>query len=332
MKKVVVWLMSLAAVLTLCVTAKAEPGVAEVPVIHKEYLTAAGTKPATFPQEELTFEVLPKEGNPDNTLIRIENFTVTQNPADIPVTIPVYQRAGKYNYTVKEVAGDSQGATYTEETFDVQVLAYWNEDHTKLETAFAFTTQNPDATEKIDTLTNQYDLCSLEISKQVTGNLGDRNTEFLVDVTFDSSQGKVVRSDITYLDGEKTEVIPASLLADGSETVTISLKHGETVVFQNIPYGMECSVREQDYTMGEADGTRGYDIPAYGVNDKPSQESCEGIFETLDTDTEKVVITNNRGATVDTGVVLEMLPYCLILLVMGVGFVCLITRKRHTAE
>ena len=98
----------------------------------KTYETSNGATPATFPKETLSFTVSPKEGNPDNTkMISVADHTVDSNPDEnIIVTIPEYEKVGKYNYTVSEVPGNTQGVTYSNNTFDVQVLAFYETDAT----------------------------------------------------------------------------------------------------------------------------------------------------------------------------------------------------------
>ncbi len=333
MKKVFGWLVALAMVLSMSLAVSAAPESTGCgPVVHKQYLTHDGAIPATFPKETLSFEVAAKEGNPDEAMISIGDLTVEKNPADVAITIPTYTKVGKYNYTVKEIAGNTQGVVYTENQFDVQVLAYWNDDHTEIKTITGFTTQNRETMEKIDTFVNTYNLGDLEITKKVTGNLGDRDKEFLVDVSFYVEEGKSVKSDITYLDGEKTMVITPKDLEDGQQTVTVSLKHDETVSFTNIPYGVIYTVKERDYTRGDLNSPDGYDTPLYALNDEMAEHGDDGVREVIDTQMDKVTITNNKEAQVDTGVLLDSLPYGLILMVVAAGFIALIVRKHHIAE
>lgn len=333
MKRVFCWFVTLIMVFSMGVSVSAvSESTGNAPVVHKQYHTSEGEMPETFPKETLKFQVTAKEGNPDETMISIDDFTVGKNPEDIAITVPAYTKVGKYNYTVKELAGNTQGVVYTQNQFDVQVLAYWNDDHTEIKTITGFTTKNQEETEKIDTFVNIYNLGDLEITKQVTGNLGDQDKEFLVDVTFQVEKGKSVKSDITYLDGEETKVISAADLEDGMQSVTISLKHNETVTFQNIPYGVTYSVKEQDYTQGEPNSADGYDTPTYTLNGTPNGQEEAGVEDVIDAKSDKIVITNNKGAEVDTGIVLEGMPYGLILMVVAAGAAALISRKRRMAE
>ena len=76
---------------------------------------------------------------------------------------------------------------------------------------------------------------------------------------------------------------------------------------------------ESDYT-----GTNGgYDVPSYEYGDET---------RAVDSAVETVAITNNKGATVDAGVMLDSAPYVLALAgVCGIGTVTVL-RKRRSAE
>ena len=254
MKKVLSALLALVLVASLSVTAFATGGdhggaicsEAKTFTFTKDYVDAEGDAAATFPAETLSFTVTAAQGNPDNTMITVADQSVEANLDEITVNVPSYTKVGKYNYTVTEVAGNTQGVTYSEVSFGVQVLVTYNSDHTALVATTSFTTEEGDG--KIEGIVNQYDLGSLCVKKTVSGNLADQNKEFEVDVTFTAT--KDVKSDITYIDGAETKTITAEAMADKTETVTITLKHDETVTFSNIPAGISYEVAEHDYTDG----------------------------------------------------------------------------------
>ena len=153
----------------------------------------------------------------------------------------------------------------------------------------------------------------------VTGNLGDRDKEFNVTVTFTAPAGKEMKSVISYTDGTaKTIETSAWTEKDGSKQaeVTIALKHDETVTFTNIPYDVTYTVTEADYT------SEGYDEENIVYSDDANKK--------IDSATDTVTITNNKGTTVDTGVVLDSLPYILLIAVAVVGVVAFTAKKRTT--
>ena len=130
-----------------------------------------------------------------------------------------------------------------------------------------------------------------------------------------------MKSVISYTDGTaQTIATSAWKEKDGSKQaeVTIALKHNETVTFTNIPYDVTYEVVEADYTS-EANGK--YDAAKYDFTDTAKK---------IDSATDTVTITNNKGTTVDTGVVLDSLPYILLIAVAVVGVVAFTAKKRTT--
>jgi len=333
MKKLLAGFMAATMIMSMNMVAFAETsdGVAASDPItfkfEKTYKTADGKTPATFPLETLKFEVTVPEGitNPDSTMISIEDHTMSVNPEDITVTVPEYSKVGLYEYTITETTGNTQGVTYANTTFNVKVVATYNDKHDKIVTEVVFIT--PDGDEgKIDSFENIYDLAALDVSKVVTGNLGSTTKEFEVDVTFTKESNKEVKSNITYVDGDETLTIPASAFDESdSKTVTITVKHGETVSFTNIPYGITWKVEEHDYTKGDANSDDGYEAPVYSDNDA-AEADAQGTANTVDADT--VEITNKKGVEVNTGISLDNMPYIMVLAMVALGLVGFVSKKR----
>ena len=300
----------------------------------KSYVTSDGETPAVYPAETLKFTVtVPDDStNPAGTMIKIEDQTVDGNPDEIIITIPSYTVVGKYNYIVEEVKGNTQGVKYSDVEFGVQVVASYNDNHTAIETQVVFTTSDGTEEGKIDEIKNIYDLGTLEISKDVTGNLGSITKEFNVDVTFTVEEGMVLKSDITYVDDGEEKIILASALDDGEETVVITVKDNETVVFSNIPYGVTYTVKEQDYSTGDVNSENGYDAPKYSVNGGESAEASDGVSESADTNKDTVAITNNKGTAVDTGITLDSAPYMLMLVIAAAGIMFFMAKRRRYTE
>ena len=158
----------------------------------------------------------------------------------------------------------------------------------------------------------------LSVKKLVTGNLGDRDKEFNVKVTFTAPTDKEVESVISYTDGTaQTIATSAWKEKNGSKQaeVTITLKHDETVTFTNIPYGVTYKVEETSY---QDDGY----TTTYSGNENG----------TINAVTDTVTITNTKNSTVDTGIVLDSLPYVLLIAVAVVGVVIFTARKRSHRE
>lgn len=110
----------------------------------------------------------------------------------------------------------------------------------------------------------------------------------------------------------------------GGNSETFTLKGGESKTFQ-VPVGAEVTVTE-DPTK-----SNGY-IPSNGTGTTVKLTAAlekNGIFKfTMPEKDGKLVINNDKTVTVDTGVLLDTLPYILILGVVAVGAVLLIKRRR----
>ena len=110
----------------------------------------------------------------------------------------------------------------------------------------------------------------------------------------------------------------------GGNSETFTLKGGESKTFQ-VPVGAEVTVTE-DPTK-----SNGY-IPSNGTGTTVTLTTAsekDGIFKfTMPEQNGKLVINNDKTVTVDTGVLLDTLPYILILGVVAVGAVLLIKRRR----
>lgn len=326
--------LGLALALTLSVSAAAfADGAEEVRyedmstvTLTKEYtLTNSGT---LSPQETFGFTAL--------TCVAVEQGGVGVTPENAPVptigtisyskgeagsatavktatiTLPAYTAVGIYKYTFRETDGGTAGVSYRGE--DILLVVTVIEQDGKTRVAAVHT--ESEGGQKSGSFDNTYSAGSLSVSKQVTGLMGDREKPFEVKVTFHAPAGDMVKSDISYtLNGVNTE-IPGGTGWTTKE-VTISLKHGQTVMFTNIPYGVTYTVAESDYT-GE-----GYDAPTYTYGDDT---------QAVDSASETVEIVNNKGGRVDTGVSLDSLPYVMLLTLVCGGMALLVTRKRVTRE
>lgn len=237
---------------------------------------------------------------------------------DITVTLPTnYSSVGIYTYTIKETAGNTAGVTYRSEDIILKVTVI--EENGQKRVA-AVHTENPiDVSnangKKSSGIENKYEAGTLAVKKTVTGNLGDKQKEFNVKVTFNAPAGKTVKEAISYVEDGTTKTIDAGNGWTGSKEVTLTLKHDETVTFTNIPYGVTYTVVEDDYTSEK------YDAASYNFSDTGKK---------IDSASDTVEITNNKSGEVDTGVVLDSLPYVMILAVAAFGCVALVMKKRYT--
>lgn len=224
---------------------------------------------------------------------------------------------GVYTYTVKESKGNNAGVGYSEAEYTMKVTVVTDDEGILSVESVSFT--NP-SDEKTGIVNNTYSAGSLAVKKVVTGNLGDKTKEFEVTVTFTAPTGKTVSAPITYVEDGETKTIAANW-TDGVATAVINLHDQETVTFTNIPYGVTYKVEEDTKYTTEAEG--GYKTADYDFDDDNKK---------IDTASDNVTITNEKESTVDTGVVLDTLPYVMILAVAAVCGMALLLKKRHMAD
>lgn len=149
-----------------------------------------------------------------------------------------------------------------------------------------------------------YPNADLTIRKTVSGNMQDPEKAFAFTVTADKA--------MTYNEEEKT-------------SFTFNLKKGEEVVI-SVPIGATVTVSEDasGYTYSIGSGTT---ITGY-----TNLTSGNGISFTMPSSNSTVVFNNEKNITIDTGVILDTLPYVLILAAVVVGAAVMMKQRRNRSE
>ena len=260
--------------------------------------------------------------------------TATSVTKAVDVTAPeasVYPSVGYYYYEFREAADDTAGVTYSSDTCVLRV-AVVRDDTTGQVSIGSVKLMSRDAEgglAKKDSITNLYSAGTLTIEKQVTGNMGDRDKEFTVTVTFDAENQKIKApiSITTQNAGITTNTTALAPEASGSSSLNtkISVKDGTTVTFSNIPEGVTYSVTETQ--------ANGYDAPEYYLNStKQSGTSVSGTLADSASGgsmNPAVKIVNHKESVIDTGIILSNLPYLLTLLGIAAVTALYIAMKHH---
>lgn len=197
---------------------------------------------------------------------------------------------------------------------------------------------------------------NVTITKQVTGLLGDTNKgfEFRVNIT----QNGVDCTGVTAT--KKTEMGTEKV----SNLTNFTLKHGETVTLENVPIGATITVTEvapgEHYTVsatghnGEKNGGNNVTFTYVAVANTATAgnaDEAELMLLSMDEDTavdadgdavaydsgievdnNQIIVTNHCGLLPDTGVLLDTLPYIVILAVVAGGGILLMLRKRRKED
>lgn len=155
---------------------------------------------------------------------------------------------------------------------------------------------------------------NLTVTKTVTGKLGDTNKAFTFTIT--KADGTPANIEISEADRAKVE-----WLDNGKFT----LKDGASITFKNLPSD-EYKIVEEDYS-GEKYETS-WQIGTDGV----VHEKNSTATVTIGTTEQTVHFTNHRTLEPDLGVLLDTLPYIVILAVVAGGVALLMLRKHRKED
>lgn len=176
------------------------------------------------------------------------------------------------------------------------------------------------------TITNNYtsNRADLTVTKTVTGNMADLEEEFTFQMSIASAE-EINPEKITYTKGSTSGKL--SDLTDNKFT----LKNGESIVFSGIPAGAEVRVTEtgaEDYkTTVDVSNTPTAEAVALAA-ETGSGDTKSGTV-TISATAQTIAFTNTKEIPVNTGVILDTLPYVLMLIAVGGGVVAFFLRKRH---
>lgn len=157
----------------------------------------------------------------------------------------------------------------------------------------------------------------LTISKTVTGMLGDTNKAFTFQI-LDASGNPVTLTTGNY----EFSNTNGALLNDGTDG-KFTLKDGASITFKNLPSG-QYKVVEDNYS-GEKYET------SYVVDSGTPVNGQEATV-TIGTDAKQIDFTNHRTLEPDLGVLLDTLPYIVILAVVAGGVALLMLRKHRKED
>lgn len=160
---------------------------------------------------------------------------------------------------------------------------------------------------------------NLTVTKTVTGKLGDTNKAFTFTITkADGTSANITDANVEISEADSAKV---EWLRNGKFT----LKDGASIIFKNLPSG-EYKVIEEDYS-GEK-----YDTSWQIGTDGEVYEKNSTATVTIGTTEQTVHFTNHRTLEPDLGVLLDTLPYIVILAVVAGGVALLMLRKHRKED
>lgn len=196
---------------------------------------------------------------------------------------------------------------------------------------------------------------NVTITKEVKGLLGDTKHDFNFSVSITTQDNKDCTAEVK---AEKANNVPVSDLSN------FTLRHNETVTLKNVPIGATIKVTEaapgKHYTVsatgqsGERDGSSDVTFTyAAAANTATASDADEAdlMLLSMDEDTavdadgdavaydvgarvknNQIIVTNHCGLIPDTGVLLDTLPYIVILAVVAGGVALLMLRKHRKED
>lgn len=263
-----------------------------------------------------------------------------------------FRHAGVYAYTISETAGATTGfdghdggtdnLTYDTQTYIMRVFVI-NENSGLAIDAITFENSSGEKVSRSNVLfNNSYveEADELEVKKEVSGSGADTTKDFNFTVTFSAPAtiGKMAdgtawdASQITAVKKDASGASTQTNVSVGSNGVaSFTLKHGEEVVFGNLPVGATYIVRETGLAAS------GYTPTGQAVQNSQSRTALVGRRDTdftsnsayVGESTNSYTITNTADEITITGLVIDNLPIILLALlaVAGIATYSVIRRK-----
>ena len=213
----------------------------------------------SVPSDEVSFLCEPVSGynNPENLMLSFGTPTVSGSVMTVPFVFPdEYSVIGEYRYSIRQNAGKLMGVTYDDVPFVFCVLVGYSDDGSIGVVASGAGSDGTGGGKKIG-FENIYRTGTLNVTNTVEGNIGDRDKDFAITVTFSIPEESSIESPITYsvpgVDSPQTIAVDAWQTSGSNKTtsVTIHLKSSQSATFSNVPAGVSYTVsptQEEGYT------------------------------------------------------------------------------------
>jgi len=284
----------------------------------------------TVPAGDVSFtaELIDYPTGASDKMITFGTQSINGNEITVPILLPEtgYSVVGVYTYTITQAGGSILGVSYDIDSIVFNVIVgYINEEDEVIGIIASgvgkklIINESEESSGKKTEFTNTYNNGhgTLTITNSVTGNIGDRQKEFLVTVTFTAPEGKSIGDLISYYNpgDNSNNTVSADAwrpLAGGTArtaVVTISLKNGQTSTFNNVPAGVGYEVSQT--------ATNGY---------RTDYEYNTGTIG--DDDTINATVINSMSGSLGTGIFVQRAPY-IVVMAGGIGGLVLLLRGKR---
>ncbi len=239
-----------------------------------------------------------------------------------------WKHAGEYVYTVTETQENMPNVTYDTSSYTLRVYVINGTNGLEIE---KITAQG--ATGKTDKIlfTNTYakNDATLTIEKNTEGDYADKTRKFDFEITFTKSP----MSDQTTFTGT---IGAQSAEYTAGQTKTFKLADGEQLVFSTLPVGTTYVVRELAAPDGYKPSVTVIENETPTLTNKTVQEAealdtfkQDGTKNLVGEHENRVTFTNTHKGVVPTGILMNNLPFILLVAVAIVAFVSLAVIKRR---
>lgn len=310
----------------------------------------------------MTTSTMPKIPNATITSAMIAGQTLDPvkhcKKMSVNVSLPTYDYIGDYWYRSSEAVKDENGntidvagVTHDPNNYYLHVQVVKDPGNGD-QLARLVTLHKPDPSDptthinaKTDGVINIYENGGIVIKKSVNGTIADADRPFKIYVTMSSP--RPVSSDITYKFFNNSDVQQGSSVVINhtdwnkvGSTYTLSkeveITANKRVEFYNIPFGITYTVKEEDLSSS-------FKIPTYNIDSELKETddiilgshssvwTDKGIQGTISDERDTITIINTTDATIDVGVIIDNMPYIVIMLFV-VGAIVVYTATRHKKE
>lgn len=305
------------------------------------------------------FKIADQENKVFNTTNGDNGSGIYKRTFDIDVAALTKNKpVGEYTFTITETMEKAyQSVTAERETLTMVVSKVNAKAEGRLYCEFGYFVALKTASGKVlatEAFKNYYgnnnSVNNLTLSKTVHGALGDLSKPFTFKITFNKNHEI---ADATGL--YKGPQLPANL--DGitvtgknagdyltiGEEYTVTMKHGQSLTFTNLPADVEYVVKEDGSEAGaagvtltdtnDAGNTVKYDVTVKNANGENVgfDSNAVTVSGSISADV-TTAFHNTNAAEPDMGVVLDNAPYIAMLAIVAIGGVALMLNKRRRDE
>lgn len=231
-----------------------------------------------------------------------------------------WKHAGEYVYTVKETKENAANVTYDDTAYTLRVYVINEDNGLKIQ---QITAEGKDGkTDKI-VFTNKYTKndASLTIEKKTVGDYADKTKKFNFQITFTKSP----MSDQETFTGKIGET---AITCTAGQAQSFQLANGKKLVFTDLPVGTTYVVTEEGAEDGYTPSVNVVENKVTTVTDRTAKSEGQSLSTVKDDgknnlvgeNDNKVTFTNTYKDVAITGIVMNNLPFILLITVAVLAF------------